>query len=80
MLKNFCLGDEDDNALCLEATMADGEVTAGYQLEHLDFAVLSAFLPAGMRIEGSASGEGRLRLREDAIAELQPTSTSARAR
>ncbi|WP_043770166.1 translocation/assembly module TamB domain-containing protein [Algiphilus aromaticivorans] len=70
VLKNFCLGDEDDNALCLEATMADGEVTAGYQLERLDFAVLSAFLPAGMRIEGSASGEGRLRLREGAIAEL----------
>jgi translocation and assembly module TamB len=69
-LENFCMADDGANVLCLEAAMDEGTTTASYRLERLDFASVSVFLPAGMSLQGRASGKGRLALREGVVAEL----------
>ncbi|MGB0210686.1 translocation/assembly module TamB domain-containing protein [Algiphilus sp.] len=72
-LEEACLDSGENAAFCVRAAVQDGAVEADYRLERFALDALSAFLPAGMRVDGGLSGSGRIRMRDGAIAELDST-------
>jgi len=59
-LDPLCLEGADDSALCLQGQWEQGDLQAGFELESFRLATLTAFLPAGMTLEGGISGDAEV--------------------
>lgn len=69
-LESLCLEAGAQSALCVDGELRDDDIAARYRIERFDFASLNAFLPAGMNLQGGASGDGALRIVDGRLREL----------